>query len=99
MPEKVTMKLKDGAAVDPDSGTFLSIPIFKELKINWSFHVFVLLLTIGLDETCHVLKDRQTGDIFMAVLGMVDITCGTNSYYKIQLLEDDSNKQWFVFRA
>ncbi|CAM4799055.1 unnamed protein product [Rotaria magnacalcarata] len=71
-PEMVTMKLKDGAAVDPDS---------------------------GLEETCHVLKDIENGGIFAAVLGMVDITCGTNSYYKIQLLEDDTGKQWFLFRS
>ncbi|CAF0966371.1 unnamed protein product [Rotaria sordida] len=62
IPEKVTMKLKDGAAVDPDS---------------------------GLEETCHVLKDAGTSGIFIAVLGMVDITRGTNAYYKMQLLEDD----------
>ncbi|UJR16963.1 hypothetical protein I4U23_003861 [Adineta vaga] len=67
--EKVTMKLKDGAAVDPDS------------------------------ETCHVLKNRETGDLYTAVLGMVDITRGTNSYYKIQLLENDNGKPWFLFRA
>ena len=59
----------------------------------------MILLIIGLEETCHVLKDSETGDIFTAVLGMVDIIRGTNSYYKIQLLEDDSSKQWFLFRA
>ncbi|CAF0900722.1 unnamed protein product [Adineta steineri] len=47
LPDKMTMKLKDGAAVDPDS---------------------------GLEETCHVLKDSKTGDIFTAVLAWVDIT-------------------------
>ncbi|CAF0799258.1 unnamed protein product [Adineta ricciae] len=70
--EKVTMKLKGGAAVDPDS---------------------------GLEETCHVLKNRETGDLFAAVLGRVDITRGTNSYYKIQLLEHDTGNPWFLFRA
>ncbi|CAF1030292.1 unnamed protein product [Rotaria sordida] len=72
IPGKVTMKLNDGVAVDPDS---------------------------GLEETCHVLKDSKTGGIFTAVLGMVDITRDTNSYYKIQLLEDDNGKKWFLFRA
>ncbi|CAF3934676.1 unnamed protein product [Adineta steineri] len=47
LPDKMTMKLKDGAAVDPDS---------------------------GLEETCHVLKDSKTSDIFTAVLAWVDIT-------------------------
>ncbi len=59
----------------------------------------MILIIIGLEETCHVLKDNETGDIYTAVLGMVDITRGTNSYYKIQLLEDDTNKRWFLFRA
>lgn len=54
---------------------------------------------VGLEETCHVLKDDQSSEIFSAVLGMVDITRGTNSYYKIQLLEEDTNEKWFVFRA
>jgi len=53
----------------------------------------------GLEETCHVLKDTDTGGIFTAVLGLVDITRGTNSYYKLQLLESDNGRQWFVFRA
>jgi poly [ADP-ribose] polymerase len=52
-----------------------------------------------LGETCHVLKDNKTGEMYTAVLGMVDITRGTNSYYKIQLLEDDTNEKWFLFRA
>lgn len=73
VPDKVKLKLKDGAAVDPDS---------------------------GLDETCHVLKDSSTTNgIFSAVLGLVDITRGTNSYYKMQLLESDNDRQWFIFRA
>ena len=66
------MKLKGGAAVDPDS---------------------------GLEETCHVLKDPKSGTLYTAVLGMVDVTRGTNSYYKIQLLEEDSKEQWHLFRA
>ncbi|CAM4807466.1 unnamed protein product [Rotaria magnacalcarata] len=72
VPDKMKLKLKDGAAVDPDS---------------------------GLEDTCHVLKDAETSEIFSAVLGLVDITRGTNSYYKMQLLESDNGRQWFVFRA
>ena len=75
VPEKVKLKLKDGAAVDPDS---------------------------GLEETCHVLKDTSASSstgIFSAVLGLVDINRGTNSYYKMQLLESDNGRQWFLFRA
>ncbi len=52
-----------------------------------------------LEETCHVLKDTENGGIFAAVLGLVDITRGTNSYYKMQLLESDDGRKWFVFRA
>ncbi|CAF0764637.1 unnamed protein product [Rotaria sordida] len=72
VPDKVQLKLKDGIAVDPDS---------------------------GLEDTCHVFKDTETGDIYTAVLGLVDITRGTNSFYKMQLLESDGGQKWFVFRA
>ncbi|CAF5030062.1 unnamed protein product, partial [Rotaria sp. Silwood1] len=64
IPEKVTMKLKDGAAVDPDS---------------------------GLEETCHVLKDPETGGIFTAVLNMVDGRTGTTyGSKKIDKYDDQS---------
>jgi hypothetical protein len=52
-----------------------------------------------LEDICHVLKDTETNGIFTSVLGLVDITRGTNSYYKMQLLESDNGRQWFVFRA
>ena len=55
--------------------------------------------SVGLEETCHVLKDTHNGEIFTSVLGLVDIMRGTNSYYKMQLLESDNGRQWFVFRA
>jgi len=77
----------------------LSIPIqVNTLLIRFSF-VKNDGLCIGLDETCHVYKDIETDNLYTAVLGMVDITCGTNSYYKIQLLESDSEQKWFVFRS
>jgi poly [ADP-ribose] polymerase len=66
-------------------------------KKNKKF-VFFLIFK-GLEESCHVLKDTDTGGIYTAVLGLVDITRGTNSYYKLQLLESDNGRQWFVFRA
>lgn len=44
-----------------------------------------------LDDVAHVLQEN--GDIFNAVLGMVDIVRGTNSYYKLQLLESDSSSR------
>ena len=61
--------------------------------------VFIHVVVLGLEETCHVLKDTKNGGIFTAVLGLVDITRGTNSYYKMQLLESDDQKKWFIFRA
>ena len=37
--------------------------------------------------------------MYNAVLGLVDITRGTNSFYKLQLLESDSGKSYYLFRA
>lgn len=34
--------------------------------------------------------------MYSATLGLVDIVRGTNSYYKLQLLEDDVQKRWAV---
>ncbi|XP_051981100.1 poly [ADP-ribose] polymerase 1, partial [Xyrauchen texanus] len=51
----------------------------------------------GLENCAHVLD--QNGKIYSATLGLVDIVRGTNSYYKLQLLEDDVKKQYCVFRS
>ena len=51
-----------------------------------------------LEDTHHVLQDKA-GVLHTAVLGLVDITRGTNSYYKLQLLEGDSSKSYYVFRS
>ncbi|XP_077408692.1 poly [ADP-ribose] polymerase 1 isoform X2 [Vanacampus margaritifer] len=51
----------------------------------------------GLENSAHVLE--QSGQMYSATLGLVDITRGTNSYYKLQLLEDDVHKRYWVFRS
>ncbi|KAK2177762.1 hypothetical protein NP493_581g01048 [Ridgeia piscesae] len=51
----------------------------------------------GLEDKAHVLKVK--GDIYNAVLGMVDLVRGTNSYYKFQLLEADGTKRYWLFRS
>lgn len=45
----------------------------------------------GLEHTAHVLE--KGGKVFSATLGLVDIVKGTNSYYKLQLLEDDKGSR------
>ena len=49
-------------------------------------------LLVGLEDSAHVLKVKD--DIYNAVLGMVDLVRGTNSYYKFQLLEADGSKRF-----
>ncbi|XP_044025621.1 poly [ADP-ribose] polymerase 1 isoform X1 [Siniperca chuatsi] len=51
----------------------------------------------GLENSAHVLE--QKGKMYSATLGLVDIVRGTNSYYKLQLLEDDVQKRYWVFRS
>lgn len=60
VPKSVTMKIKGGGAVDPDS---------------------------GLDDIAHVYQKGP--DKYTAVLGLTDLQRGKNSYYKLQVLEDD----------
>jgi len=50
-----------------------------------------LLGCSGLENSAHVLE--QSGKMYSATLGLVDIVRGTNSYYKLQLLEDDVQKR------
>ncbi|XP_060128952.1 poly [ADP-ribose] polymerase 1 [Zootoca vivipara] len=51
----------------------------------------------GLEDSAHVFE--KGGKIFSATLGLVDIVKGTNSYYKLQLLEDDREIRYWVFRS
>ncbi|XP_040207277.1 poly [ADP-ribose] polymerase 1 [Rana temporaria] len=51
----------------------------------------------GLENSCHVLE--KSGQIFSATLGLVDISRGTNSYYKLQLIEHDRDARFWVFRS
>ncbi|XP_052769011.1 poly [ADP-ribose] polymerase 1-like [Mya arenaria] len=51
----------------------------------------------GVADKAHVIQDKDV--IYNAVLGLVDVVKGTNSYYKIQALEGDSKSLWWVFRA
>ena len=52
-----------------------------------------------MEHSHHVLETG--GVIWNAVLNMVDITRGTNSYYKLQVLESDGGivKRYSVFRS
>ena len=51
----------------------------------------IISMCAGLTEKAHVLLEK--GEPYTAVLNMVDIARGTNSYYKLQILESDkSNK-------
>ncbi|XP_035211532.1 poly [ADP-ribose] polymerase 1-like [Stegodyphus dumicola] len=51
----------------------------------------------GLADKTHVYQSR--GDIYNAVLGKVDIAKGTNTYYKLQLLESNKGSKYWIFRA
>lgn len=51
----------------------------------------------GLENSCHVLE--KSGKIYSATLGLVDISRGTNSYYKLQLIEHDRDARFWVFRS
>jgi len=50
-----------------------------------------------LQEKCHLLSIK--GEIYTAVLGLVNLIKGWNSYYKLQVLEHDKKKKYYVFRS
>jgi hypothetical protein len=47
----------------------------------------------GLEDDGHVLLEEETKQPFTAVLGLVDVINGANSYYKLQIIEHDSKKK------
>ncbi|XP_037580997.1 poly [ADP-ribose] polymerase 1 [Dermacentor silvarum] len=51
----------------------------------------------GLADIAHVYAKGD--EIYSSVLGLVDVNRGTNSYYKLQLLESDKKNRYWVFRA
>ncbi|XP_077528678.1 poly-(ADP-ribose) polymerase [Haemaphysalis longicornis] len=51
----------------------------------------------GLADVAHVYTKND--EIYSSVLGQVDVSRGTNSYYKLQLLESDSKGRYWVFRS
>ena len=58
----------------------------------------MFLVASGLEYTHHVLEEPPK-TLYNAVLGMVDIVKGTNSYYKLQVLESDKGSNYQLFRA
>ncbi|ESN96355.1 hypothetical protein HELRODRAFT_95414 [Helobdella robusta] len=53
----------------------------------------------GLEYQAHVLQGESKKDLYTSVLGLVDVAKGTNSFYKLQLLEADSGYDWWLFRS
>uniref|UniRef100_A0A336MUR8 Poly [ADP-ribose] polymerase n=2 Tax=Culicoides sonorensis TaxID=179676 RepID=A0A336MUR8_CULSO len=51
----------------------------------------------GIADEAHVFKEGK--HIWNSVLGLTDIQSGKNSYYKLQLLESDKGKRYWLFRA
>ena len=51
----------------------------------------------GLERTHHVYE--VSGVVYNAVLGMVDIQRGSNSYYKLQILESDAKSRYGTAQA
>ncbi|XP_066237502.1 poly [ADP-ribose] polymerase 1 [Saccopteryx leptura] len=98
--EVVAPKGKSGSAVSKKSKG----PV-KEEGVNKSEKRMKLTLKggaavdpdSGLEHSAHVLETG--GKVFSATLGLVDIVKGTNSYYKLQLLEDDKGSRYWIFRS
>lgn len=83
------LAVKGGAVVDPDSGKYEVHMILS--SILWSRSNQPVLSSLGLSKTHHVYESG--GIVYNAVLGLVDIVQGTNSFYKLQILEADSSKK------
>nr|XP_030724329.1 poly [ADP-ribose] polymerase 1 isoform X1 [Globicephala melas] len=105
--KRMKLTLKGGAAVDPDSGKGTGVSrVSCGHPVDEGNHVgqgcaspsgLKALSVTGLEHSAHVLE--KGGKVFSATLGLVDIVKGTNSYYKLQLLEDDKESRYWIFRS
>ena len=50
----------------------------------------------GLDSVAHVLLEQHSNEPYSCVLGLVDIVRGSNSYYKIQILEHNTSTSTYT---
>lgn len=71
-PKQLVVKLKNGSALDPET---------------------------GLEDIAHVYRDKTTNLLYTTVLNYVDIQKNKNSYYKLQVLEADNEKKYWLFRS
>lgn len=96
--ERISKALTKSLSVESGkSGTarFLSnAPKSVKLKLKGGAYVDP---ESDLEHKAHVLKTKE--GLHTAVLGAVNIQDGKNSYYKLQLLEHDKKKKWYVFRS
>lgn len=69
-PKTASIKLKNGTAIDPDS---------------------------GLQDIAHVY--RHDGVLYSTTLSLTDIATNKNSYYKLQVLESDAGRKYWLFRG
>ncbi|KAL5561852.1 hypothetical protein UlMin_031599 [Ulmus minor] len=50
----------------------------------------------GMQDTGHILEDGKS--IYNTTLNMSDLSTGINSYYILQIIQDDKNSECYVFR-
>ena len=61
---------------------------FEHLVVTLIYKYSILIPCKEMEECCHVYQ--KDGEVYNAVLGMTDLSRGTNSYYKLQVLAHDA---------
>lgn len=94
----ITDKVKLSGKKDSSNSSTKSMQSIKKMTMKGSSPVDP---DSGLEDVAHVLEEGRNK--YTAVLGLVDVVKGTNSYYRLQLLESDEpatgRKKYWVFRA
>ena len=89
VPDMQKLKFKGGAVVDPDSNLEDKASVYKVFITDFmsqSIYYFYLL--------------QANNKFYNSVLGYTNLERGTNSYYKLQLLQKDGRKnRFYLFRA
>jgi poly [ADP-ribose] polymerase len=91
------LKVKGRSAVDPDSGKDETGHILEEKNDIYSVMLNLTgLLSFSL--SLLFLSDLKCLLLIFCLISLSDLSKGMNSYYELQLIEEDTKNVWYVFR-
>ncbi|CAK1553493.1 unnamed protein product [Leptosia nina] len=93
--KRVPQDVIDGKSIQKSGSMYVKSSGVTKLKIKGGTAVDP---DSGLADEAHVYTDSD-GNKYTVILSKTDVVAGKNSYYKLQVLEADNKKKYWLFRA